>query len=163
MAFTAGLKLLATWFPPARRGFGVGIFMTATSLGTVIANALVPSLIKAAGWESAYRSFGVGTIVIAVVCGLLLGLIGFGALWGSSGVVTWSNTLMVTGQGIDPVDAGVVLVLYAGIAIAVKPLVGWVIDRLGLGRLCHARPRSVRRRGAGCSHPRTPDRSARPD
>lgn len=165
VAFAAGLKLLATWFAPDRRGFAVGIFMTATSLGTVIANAIVPSLIKAAGWESAYRSFGVVTIVIAVACGLLLrngegtpggrartararpdirpllrnrdllllGLIGFGALWGSSGVVTWSNTLMVIGQGIDPVDAGVVLVLYAGIAIAVKPLVGWVIDRLGLG------------------------------
>jgi ACS family glucarate transporter-like MFS transporter len=47
----AGLKLLATWFAPERRGFAVGIFMTATSLGTVVANAVVPSLIKAAGWN----------------------------------------------------------------------------------------------------------------
>jgi ACS family glucarate transporter-like MFS transporter len=64
---------------------------------------------------------------------LLLGLTGFGALWGSSGVLTWSNTLMVKGQGIDPVDAGVVLVLYAGIAIGIKPIVGSVVDRLGIG------------------------------
>lgn len=163
--FAAGLKLLATWFMPEKRGYAVGIFMTATSLGTVIANAVVPRLIKSAGWESAYLFFGIVTIGVAVACGLflrngevapagrtrpararpdvrpllrnrdllLLGLTGFGALWGSSGVVAWSNTLMVKGHGIDPVDAGVVLVLYAGIAVVIKPIVGWIVDRLGIG------------------------------
>lgn len=163
--FAAGLKLLATWFAPDKRGFAVGVFMTATSLGTVVANAVVPSLIRAAGWDSAYLTFGIVTIVIAVACGLflrngavapagpprpsrtrpdvrpllrsrdllLLGLTGFGGLWGSSGVVTWSNTLMVKGHGIDPVEAGVVLVLYAGIAIGIKPIVGSIVDRLGIG------------------------------
>jgi MFS transporter, ACS family, glucarate transporter len=162
--FAAGLKLLSAWFAPEKRGFAVGIFVTATSLGTVIANAVVPSLIIRSGWEVSYHVFGVVTIVIGVACAvlirngiavqeqastgrrlpdvrpllhnrdiLLLGLAGFGGLWGTYGFVTWSNTLMVKGSGISPVDAGVVLVLFAGIAVGIKPVVGWIVDRLGLG------------------------------
>ena len=41
--FAAGLKLISTWFPAEKRGFAAGVFMTATSLGTVIANAVVPA------------------------------------------------------------------------------------------------------------------------
>jgi sugar phosphate permease len=164
--FAAGLKLLATWFAPEKRGFAVGIFVTATSLGTVIANAVVPSLIISSGWESAYHYFGIVTIVIGVACAifirngnaaathdpaaakralpnvrpllrnrniLLLGLAGFGGLWGTYGFVTWSNTLMVKGTGINPVDAGIVLVLFSGIAVGIKPIVGWIVDKLGIG------------------------------
>jgi sugar phosphate permease len=162
--FAAGLKLLATWFSPEKRGFAVGVFVTATSLGTVIANAVVPSLIINSGWTTAYHLFGIVTIVIGVACAifirngnvtkdqskaarqlpdvrpllrnrdlLLLGLAGFGGLWGTYGFVTWSNTLMVKGSGISPVQAGVVLVLFAGIAVGIKPMVGWIVDRLGVG------------------------------
>lgn len=161
--FAAGLKLIATWFDPAQRGLAAGIFMTATSLGTVIANAVVPSLIASAGWGASYHVFGAVTVVLAIACLLLvrngtpaagapagralpdlrplvrnrdlflLGLAGFGGLWGTYGFVTWSNTLMTKGSGISPVSAGVVLVIFAGVAVAVKPLIGWVCDRLGLG------------------------------
>ncbi|MGS0688715.1 MFS transporter [Nakamurella sp. GG22] len=162
--FAAGLKLLATWFPAEKRGFAVGIFVTATSLGTVIANAIVPSLIINSGWPTAYHFFGIVTIVIGVACAifirngnvtkdqqkaarqlpdvrpllrnrdlLLLGLAGFGGLWGTYGFVTWSNTLMTKGSGISPVDAGIVLVLFAGIAVGIKPIVGWIVDKLGIG------------------------------
>ncbi|GAA1206841.1 MFS transporter [Prauserella alba] len=164
--FSAGLKLVAAWFRPEARGFAAGVFMTATSLGTVVANAVVPGLIVNSGWETSYHLFGAVTIVIAILCLafirngqhdgtsetparravpdvrplrrnrdlLFLGLAGFGGLWGTYGFITWSNTLMVRGNGIDPVDAGVVVVIFAGVAIAVKPLVGIVTDRLGTGR-----------------------------
>lgn len=161
--FAAGLKLISRWFEPAQRGLAVGIFMTATSLGTVVANAVVPSLIAASSWRAPYHVFGLITVAIALGCYLLvrngeapgetgagrsvpdvrpllrnrdlllLGLAGFGGLWGTYGFVTWSNTLMTKGSGIDPVAAGVVLVIFASIAIVVKPLVGWVCDRFGLG------------------------------
>jgi MFS transporter, ACS family, glucarate transporter len=160
--FAAGLKVIATWFPVSELGLASGVFMTATSLGTVIANAVVPQLIIASGWETSYHVFGAVTVVVAVLCVLLvrngtgaaggggrqrpelrqvlgnrdlllLGLAGFGGLWGTYGFVTWSNTLMVKGIGIDPVQAGVVLVIFAAIAVAVKPVVGWATDRLGLG------------------------------
>lgn len=161
--FAAGLKLISTWFEPRERGLAAGVFMTATSLGTVIANAVVPSLIAASGWGAPYHVFGAVTIGIALLCLLLvrngttgiaeqaerslpdvrpllrnrdlllLGLAGFGGLWGTYGFVTWSNTLIVKGSGIDPVHAGLVLVIFASIAVAVKPIIGWVCDRLGLG------------------------------
>lgn len=163
--FAAGVKMISVWFPAEQLGLASGVFLTATSLGTVIANAVVPSLILAADWHASYHLFGAVTVVIGLLCGvlvrepatpghdaapphrelpdpravlanrdlLLLGLAGFGGLWGTYGFVTWSNTLMTKGSGIDPVSAGVVLVIFAGVAIGVKPLIGWVCDRLGLG------------------------------
>jgi len=159
--FAAGLKMISEWFAVEQVGLASGIFMTATSLGTVIANAIVPSLILSSGWPTSYHVFGSVTLVIGVLCFamvrsgvprqgrreslpepaavlrnrnlLLLGIAGFGGLWGTYGFVTWSNTLMVKGSGISPVRAGVVLVIFAGVAVAVKPVVGWVCDRLGLG------------------------------
>jgi sugar phosphate permease len=159
--FAAGIKLITSWFIPERQGFAFGVFMTATSLGTVIANAIVPRLIRASGWPRSYQVFGGLTILVALLCLLLirdrpsaeltgrrlpdlwvllrnrdlalLGLAGFGGLWGTYGFITWSNTLMTKGVGINPVAAGVVLVIFASIAIGVKPVVGWVCDRLGLG------------------------------
>jgi nitrate/nitrite transporter NarK len=162
--FAAGLKLISTWFPAEKRGFATGVFMTATSLGTVIANAVVPSIIINSGWSTSYHFFGSVTLTIGVICLLivrngtkvqgaertvrelpdvrpllhnrnllLLGLAGFGGLWGTYGFVTWSNTLMVKGSGISPVDAGIVLVVFASIAVFVKPVMGWICDKIGRG------------------------------
>jgi predicted MFS family arabinose efflux permease len=61
---------------------------------------------------------------------ILLGLAGFGGLWGTYGFVTWSNLLMVRGAGVDPVRAGMVLVIFGAVAIFSKPLVGIVSDWL---------------------------------
>ncbi|TVT37487.1 MFS transporter [Amycolatopsis rhizosphaerae] len=160
--FSAGMKLITTWLPEREIGLASGIFMTATSLGTVIANAVVPTLIKHGNWGASYHLFGGVTVVLAVLCTvflrngtavrgdarralpdlrpllrnrdlLLLGLAGFGGLWGTYGFVTWSNTLMMKGSHLSGVDAGLVVVIFSGVAVAVKPLVGWVTDRLGLG------------------------------
>ncbi|MEU9837068.1 MFS transporter [Streptosporangium sp. NPDC048047] len=168
--YAAGVKLIAVWFTPQGRGLAMGVFMTATSLGTVIANAVVPRLIRSSGWETSYHVFGVVSMVLAVVCFLLLrrrapgaggegnaaagegprkpdvrplvgnrdllllGLAGFGGLWGTYGFITWSNTLMVKGNGVDPVTAGTVVVVFAIVAVVSKPLVGLVTDLIGRGR-----------------------------
>ena len=132
--FAAGLRLLSNWFPRQKRAFAAGVFMTATSLGTVIANAVVPRIIVTSGWGASYHFFGSITIAIGLACLvlvrngthngqsharrqlpdvrpllrnrdlLLLGLAGFGGLWGTYGFVTWSNTLMTKGSGISPVS-----------------------------------------------------------
>jgi predicted MFS family arabinose efflux permease len=130
--------------------FAVGVFLTATSLGTVLANAIVPTLIEWSGWRASYHLFGGVSMALAVLCLLflkdgvsagepawpdprplpadrsllLLGLAGFGGLWGTYGFVTWSNTLMVKGGGIDPVTAGGVVVLFGIVAVVCKPLIG---------------------------------------
>jgi ACS family glucarate transporter-like MFS transporter len=62
--YAAGVKLIASWFRPKDRGTPMGVFMTATSLGLVIANAIVPSLIQASGWRLSYHVFGAASIVV---------------------------------------------------------------------------------------------------
>ncbi|WP_336205526.1 MFS transporter [Nonomuraea sp. LPB2021202275-12-8] len=159
--YAAGVKLVTMWFSVKDRGTAMGVFMTATSLGTVIANAVVPRLIEWHDWQTSYHLFGGASMVLAVLCWLLirngqvvgekagkpdlrplmsnrdlllLGLAGFGGLWGTYGFITWSNTLMVKGNGVDPVTAGTVVVVFAVVAVICKPLVGLVTDLIGKGR-----------------------------
>jgi sugar phosphate permease len=159
----SGVKLITSWFAPQRRGFAMGVFMSATSLGLVVANAVVPRLIQSHSWRTSYHLFGVTSIAIGVLCLmllrpgplvvrlqghgrpdlrpllrnhslLLLALAGFGALWGTYGFITWSNLLMVKGAGIDPVRAGTVVVIFGAVAVFSKPMIGLVGDALGLSR-----------------------------
>lgn len=157
--YSAGVKLISQWFPSQDRGFAMGVFMTATSLGAVIANAVVPSLIAASGWRTSYHVFGAASMVVAVLCFALLrngaqaagaprevpnlhplarnrdlwllGLAGFGGLWGTYGFITWSNALMVKGSHISAVQAGVVVVIFGVAASVAKPLMGLLSDFFG--------------------------------
>jgi len=165
--YSAGIKLIAAWFRPSDRGLAMGVFMTATSLGVVIANATVPTLIETFSWHTSYHVFGIVSMIAAVACYvfvrtpapgaatvtaepsaalpdprlllrnrdlLFLGLAGFGGLWGTYGFITWSNTLMIKGNGIAPTTAGLIVVIFAASAIVAKPLIGIVTDLLGGGR-----------------------------
>jgi sugar phosphate permease len=157
--YSAGVKLISQWFSPKKRGFAMGVFMTATSLGIVLANAIVPGLIATSGWRASYQLFGLATMVVAVLCFmflrngtktdgpkregsklgsllrnrdlLLLGLAGFGALWGTYGFVIWSNMLMVKAGHVSPVQAGGVVATVGISAVIAKPLVGMLTDRFG--------------------------------
>lgn len=157
--FAAGVKLIASWFGERERGLAMGVFTMASSLGTMIANAVVPRMIQSYDWRSSYHLFGVVSMALALVCLALLrdrrgpstrrpplrclvrdrdlvmlGLAGFGGLWGTYGFVTWSHTLMVTGHGIDPVAAGTVVVVFAAAGAAGKPVIGLATDLAGRGR-----------------------------
>lgn len=160
--YSAGVKLIAQWFPPKDRGFAMGVFLTATSLGAVIANAVVPTLIENSSWRTSYHVFGAASMGVAVLAFLLLrngknsepavrevpdlrplarnrdlwliGLAGFGGIWGTLGFTTWANTLMIKGSHISPVQAGAVVAIFAVTAIAAKPLIGFVSDLLFGGR-----------------------------
>lgn len=70
--YSAGVRLIASWFKPSELGLPMGIFTTATSLGTAIANAVVPALIAQRGWEASYHLFGIISMVLAVVLFFLL-------------------------------------------------------------------------------------------
>ncbi|MEB8338318.1 MFS transporter [Streptomyces endophyticus] len=70
--YSAGVRLISSWFPSASLGLPMGIFTTATSLGTAIANAVVPAMIAWHGWGTSYHVFGILSIVVAVPLFLLL-------------------------------------------------------------------------------------------
>lgn len=70
--YSAGVRLISSWFPAGSLGLPMGIFTTATSLGTAIANAVVPAMIAWHGWGTSYHVFGILSIVVAVPLFLLL-------------------------------------------------------------------------------------------
>ncbi|MBP2370675.1 MFS transporter [Pseudonocardia parietis] len=65
--YSAGIRLVASWFPSTQLGLPMGIFVTATSLGTAIANSVVPAMIAWHGWDTSYHFFGVISMVLAVL------------------------------------------------------------------------------------------------
>lgn len=70
--YSACVKLIMMWFVKQERGRAMGILTTATSLGVVLDNAIVPTLADAIGWQGVYRAFGVITCVLGIL--IFLGL-----------------------------------------------------------------------------------------
>ncbi|WP_410711370.1 MFS transporter [Brevibacterium sp. SIMBA_078] len=64
--YSAGVRLITSWFRTDKLGLPLGIFTTATSIGTAAANIVVPALIAQSGWELSYHLFGGISIVIAI-------------------------------------------------------------------------------------------------
>jgi sugar phosphate permease len=62
---------------------------------------------------------------------LLLTAAGFGAMWGSWGLVFWANALMIRGHHLSAATAGAIVGLFGLGGIVGNPLMGWLSDRLG--------------------------------
>jgi sugar phosphate permease len=156
--YVAGVKLITTWFTARERGRAMGVFMTATSLAVVLTNLIVPLLLAGVGWQGVYHWLGLVTAGLAIAAlivvrdgpasepararprfgallrnrgVLVLGLAGFGALWGTWGFAFWASALMIRGYGISVVQAGYVVALFGAGAIVAKPAIGLASDLLG--------------------------------
>jgi sugar phosphate permease len=70
--YSAGIKLVSSWFRPEELGKVMGIYTSATSLGVVIANTVVPALIHHFDWGASYHLFGALSVVIGLICYALL-------------------------------------------------------------------------------------------
>ena len=158
--YAACIKLLTAWFGIRDRGRALGLFLTATSLGVVSTNLIVPALLKRFGWGGVYQALG----AITMACGVIIFLVlrdapfsapersvarpnfdalfrnrdllflaaaGFGALWGTWGVAFWANALLIKGHGFSIEKAGRVVALFGIGAVVAKPLVGLFSDWLG--------------------------------
>lgn len=158
--YATGVKLIAAWFGRNDRGKAMGIFMTATSLGVVVTNLLVPPILPILRWNGVYQALGAATVLGGIICFLvvrdspvkadlapftmsdcvdmfrsrdfvLVALSGFGAMWGTWGFAFWAGTLMVRGRHLSAIDAGAIVALFGFGAIVSKPLIGFLSDRLG--------------------------------
>lgn len=89
---TAGLlmavipKLVAKWFAPNKRGFGMALIMPGANVASMVLGVAAPVIIAASGWQMGFVYFGVGFLAIAVVVFLCvkddpasMGLAPFGA------------------------------------------------------------------------------------
>ena len=65
--YSAGVRLIVSWFRRQELGLAMGIFTTATSIGTAVANLVVPALITASGWRTSYHLFGGISIGLAIL------------------------------------------------------------------------------------------------
>ncbi|MGH9680161.1 MAG: MFS transporter, partial [Candidatus Acidiferrales bacterium] len=156
--YTACIKLVASWFPLRTRGKAMGLFMVGSSLGVVLTNAVIPTLLNHFGWRGAYKCLGALTILWGVAAYLIirngpsrqkssakpdyslvfrnrnllfLALAGFGAFWGIVGFTNWASALLVKGFHLSLVRAGFVVALFGVGAMLGKPLIGFVSDWLG--------------------------------
>jgi ACS family glucarate transporter-like MFS transporter len=156
--YTACIKLVASWFPLRTRAKAMGLFMIGSSLGVVLANAIMPTLLKYLGWRGSYKCLGVITIIWGVAAYLVirdgpsrhksagkpdyrplyqdrnllfLALAGFGVFWGIVGFTNWASALMVKSYHLPLVRAGFAVALFGAGAMVGKPLIGFVADRLG--------------------------------
>ncbi|MDB5503769.1 MAG: hypothetical protein JWR89_3671 [Tardiphaga sp.] len=158
--YSACVKLITAWFDKRNRGFAMGLFLTASSLGVLVTNAIVPTILQTVSWQAVYQILGSVTILIGILSYALLrdkpsdkpvaitakpdlaillrnrdlvflALAGFGAFWGTWGFAFWANALMIRGHGLSPVSAGFIVALVGAGAIAGKPIVGLLSDWFG--------------------------------
>lgn len=152
-------RALMEWFPENERGRAFGVFLAAPSGGILITNLAVPPLNQVLGWNGAFQSVGLLTIIAGVLVflfmrsaddirnedkGLLSGLkvfvgsrnliltalAGFCLMWLELGMATWANAY-IKKLGFSVTAAGQVMVFY-GIGGVLAPLVsGFVSDLTG--------------------------------
>jgi MFS family permease len=66
-AIPGGLKVVSEWFPPRERTVATGVFNMGSSIGNMIAPALVAFCILYFGWQSAFLITGGLSLIFAVV------------------------------------------------------------------------------------------------
>jgi sugar phosphate permease len=158
--FAAGYKLILAWFNRGDRGKAVGLFMTATSLGVVATNFLIPQMLQVMTWTMVYEVAGIVTSIFGVVCFLalrdnpggerntpiafsdlhrlitdrqfiLVALAGFGGVWGTWGFAIWATSLMTHGLRFTTVEVGAIVGTFGIVAVLGKPAIGLLSDWLG--------------------------------
>lgn len=70
-AIPGGLKVVSEWFPPKERTVATGVFNMGSSIGNMIAPALVAFYILAFGWQSAFLVTGGLSLIFAIAWYLL--------------------------------------------------------------------------------------------
>jgi len=157
---SAGVKLIMAWFDVRDRGRAMGLFMTSTSLGVVVTNAVIPHLLAYVPWGHIYQAAGLLTSAFGVLCYVLIrdnpggtsaertgwrdlraaltdpqfiwpALAGMGGVWGTWGFAIWANALMTRGLHLSAVTAGSIVATFGIAAIVGKPAIGLLSDWLG--------------------------------
>ena len=65
--FPAAVKTTAEWFPRPERALATGIFNAGTSVGPVLAPAIVPCVVTRFGWQAAFLMTGLFSITWIII------------------------------------------------------------------------------------------------
>jgi NNP family nitrate/nitrite transporter-like MFS transporter len=165
-AFAVGIPFVNAWFPPERRGLALGIFGAGMG-GTAVSALTTVKLVKAHGISSPFLITALALAAYALLAGLLLrdapgrtapttSLLARLTLaakqsitWNAAavyallfgGYVAFSvylPTLLKTGYKLTPADAANRMAGFVLVAVVMRPIGGWLSDRLGPDRVLAA-------------------------
>ncbi|AJE44381.1 MFS transporter [Streptomyces nodosus] len=158
-AFAVGVPFVSAWFPPERRGLAIGIFGAGMG-GTAISALTTVKLVTAHGMADPFLITAAVLVVYAVVAALVLRdapgrtvpteplagrlatTLRLGITWQASalyavvfgGYVAFSvylPTYLKTGYGLAQTDAANRMAGFVLLAVAMRPIGGWLSDRIG--------------------------------
>lgn len=158
-AFAVGVPFVSAWFPPERRGLAIGVFGAGMG-GTAISALTTVKLVDANGMANPFLITAAVLAVYAAVSALLLrdapgrtvpteplarrlsATFRLGVTWQASalyavafgGYVAFSvylPTYLKTGYGLTQADAANRMAGFVLLAVAMRPVGGWLSDRVG--------------------------------
>ncbi|RZU23729.1 NNP family nitrate/nitrite transporter-like MFS transporter [Streptomyces sp. BK239] len=158
-AFAVGVPLVNAWFPPERRGLAIGVFGAGMG-GTAISALTTVKLVDANSMATPFLITAAMLAVYAVTAALLLrdapgrtvpteplarrlaATARLGITWQASalyavafgGYVAFSvylPTYLKTGYGLTQADAANRMAGFVLLAVAMRPVGGWLSDRMG--------------------------------
>ncbi|WP_411575085.1 MFS transporter [Streptomyces fradiae] len=158
-AFAVGVPFVNAWFPPERRGLAIGVFGAGMG-GTAISALTTVQLVDAAAMATPFLITAAVLVVYAVAAALLLrdapgravpteslvrrlaATVRLPVTWQASalyavafgGYVAFSvylPTYLRTGYGLTQADAANRMAGFVLLAVAMRPMGGWLSDRLG--------------------------------
>ncbi|MEU3249892.1 NarK/NasA family nitrate transporter [Streptomyces sp. NPDC006997] len=162
-SFAVGVPVVSAWFPPERRGLAIGVFGVGMG-GTAISALTTVKLVDAHGMRTPFLITAAVLAVFAVVSALLLrdapdrtvpteplahrlaATLRLGVTWQASalyavafgGYVAFSvylPTYLKTGYGLEQADAANRMAGFVLLAVAMRPVGGWLSDRMGAVRV----------------------------
>ncbi|MGW7337112.1 MFS transporter [Streptomyces sp. NPDC054808] len=158
-SFAVGVPFVNAWFPPERRGLAIGVFGMGMG-GTAISALSTVKLVDAYGTSAPFLITAAALAVYAVAAALLLrdapgravpteplarrlaSTLRLGTTWQASalyavafgGYVAFSvylPTYLKTGYGLTQADAANRMAGFVLLAVAMRPVGGWLSDRIG--------------------------------
>ncbi|GAA2574477.1 MULTISPECIES: MFS transporter [Streptomyces] len=158
-SFAVGVPLVNAWFPPERRGLAIGVFGMGMG-GTAISALTTVRLVDAHGMATPFLITAAVLAAYAVLAALLLrdapghavpteplarrlgATLRLGTTWQASalyavafgGYVAFSvylPTYLKTGYGLTQADAANRMAGFVLLAVAMRPVGGWLSDRVG--------------------------------
>ncbi|WP_307805405.1 nitrate/nitrite transporter [Streptomyces spirodelae] len=158
-AFAVGVPYVSAWFPPERRGLAIGIFGAGMG-GTAISALTTVKLVEAHGMAGPFLIAAAALAVYAVVAALVMrdapghaapaeplahrlaATVKLGVTWQASalyavafgGYVAFSvylPTYLKTGYSLSQTDAANRMAGFVLLAVAMRPVGGWLSDRVG--------------------------------
>jgi NNP family nitrate/nitrite transporter-like MFS transporter len=165
-SFAVGVPFVSAWFPPERRGLAIGVFGAGMG-GTAISALTTVKLVDASGTAAPFLITAGALVTYAAVAALLLrdapgrtvpteplarrlaATARLGITWQASalyavafgGYVAFSvylPTYLKTGYGLSQADAANRMAGFVLVAVAMRPVGGWLSDRMGPVRVLAA-------------------------